>query len=261
MTPQTPLIKYRIDKRIAYITLNRPEKRNAFSQAFVEELRAAFLKAKEDDSVKVVVLEAEGQVFCAGADLGYLQQLQNFSYEENLADSTYLKDLYELIFRFPKVVIAAVQGHAIAGGCGLVTVCDYVLTVPEAKFGYTEVKIGFVPAIVMPILVRKIGESRARTLLLTGDLINAEKAEYYGVVHEIVERESLKDRVNELAQHLVNTNSGTAMQLTKKLLLEVVEKDLSKALEAGAEMNARARQTEDCQKGIAGFLNKEKATF
>lgn len=252
---------YRTQNRIAYITLNRPEKRNAFSQDFVRSLRNHFQQAKTDEEVKVVVLEAKGKVFCAGADLQYLQKLQDFSYEENYDDSSFLRDLYAMIYSFPKPVIAAVQGHAIAGGCGLVTVCDYVLSVPQAKFGYTEVKIGFVPAIVMPFLVRKIGESRARMLLLTGDLISVQEALQYGIVHEVVPSEQLNDRVEKLATHLCDTNSATAMRLTKEMLLQTTGQPLEDALEAGAKLNASARQTEDCQRGIAAFLSKEKIAW
>ncbi|HWA36104.1 MAG TPA: enoyl-CoA hydratase/isomerase family protein, partial [Cyclobacteriaceae bacterium] len=166
------LVEYMVADRVGYITLNRPEKRNALNQEMVSELEAAFQKASSDDSAKVIVLRARGEAFCAGADLGYLQQLQKYSYEENLADSSHLKELFFLIYTLNKVVIAEVQGAALAGGCGLAAVCDFVFTVPEAKFGYTEVKIGFIPAIVTVFLLRKIGESRAKELLLSGSLIS-----------------------------------------------------------------------------------------
>ncbi|MGF1533082.1 MAG: enoyl-CoA hydratase/isomerase family protein [Bernardetiaceae bacterium] len=257
MKPTT--VGYQRHERVAVITLNRPEKRNAFNQNLVEELTVAFERAQNDPTVAVVLLASEGKSFCAGADLGYLQQLQGFSYEENLADSTRLKELFARIYHFPKVVVGAVQGHALAGGCGLVTVCDYVWSVSAAKFGYTEVKIGFVPAIVMPFLVRKIGQSRARALLLTGDWITAQQALEYGIVHQIVETtEELQTRSLAFAQHLAQTNSSNAMQLTKKMLLQTADQDTEAAIEEGAELNARARQTPDCQRGIAAFLNKEK---
>jgi methylglutaconyl-CoA hydratase len=142
-------IDFTINNRVGYITLNRPDKRNALSFELIRELKEAFYNAERDDAVKVIVLRAHGEVFCAGADLAYLQQLQEFSYEQNLADSNHLKDLFFQIYTLQKVVIAQVQGHALAGGCGLATVCDFTFSVPEAKFGYTEVKIGFIPAIVM----------------------------------------------------------------------------------------------------------------
>ncbi len=154
-----PLIETSVKDRIGYIVLNRPDKRNALSPEMVSELKLAFKKAEDNAAVKVIVLKANGESFCAGADLAYLQDLQKFSYEENLADSRHLKELFLQIYTLRKVVIAQVQGSAMAGGCGLATVCDFVYAVPESKFGYTEVKIGFIPAIVMVFLLRKIGEA------------------------------------------------------------------------------------------------------
>jgi methylglutaconyl-CoA hydratase len=249
-------LRYQVADRVAYLTLARPEKRNAFGRALVAELKEAFRLAEADGAVKVVVLQAEGKVFCAGADLDYLRGLQTASLAENLEDSTYLKDLYQQIYQHPKPVIAAVQGHALAGGCGLVTVCDYVLAVPEAKFGYTEVKIGFVPAIVMVFLLRKLGEARARQLLLTGDLIGADQALALGLVHELVPAEQLADRTHALAQHLCARNSAQAMAATKRLMAQVQQLPLDEALALAAATNAEARAFADCQRGIAAFLNK-----
>lgn len=252
---------YHTEGRIAYIALNRPEKRNAFSRQLVGELKEAFSSAAADDAVKVIVLRAEGKVFSAGADLDYLQSLQQLSYEENLEDSVFLKDLYLQIYRLPKAVIAEVQGHAIAGGCGLAAVCDWVITVPEAKFGYTEVKIGFIPAIVAVFLLRKIGEGRARELLLSGDLITAEKALQIGLVNEVVSPDRLQQRVRELAEHLCTTNSAQAMAKVKQLMVQVAEMPLEEALTHAATQNALARATPDCRRGIAAFLNKQTLSW
>jgi len=254
-------INYEVDNRIAYITLNRPEKRNAFNRELVSELKEAFTQAEKDDMVKVIVLKAEGKVFCAGADLAYLQLLQKHTFEENLEDSTYLKELYLQIYTHPKVVIAAVQGHALAGGCGLITVCDFVFSVPEAKFGYTEVKIGFVPAIVMTFLIRKIGEARAKELLLSGDLVDAKQAKEYGFINKIVPEEELVALTTEFALHLCQTNSAEAMQATKQMIADIQTMPLPTALSYAAAMNAKARAFEDCKKGINTFLNKEKLTW
>ncbi|WP_027003939.1 enoyl-CoA hydratase/isomerase family protein [Hugenholtzia roseola] len=254
-------LTYHTENRVAYLTLNRPEKRNAFSATLVAQLKEAFTKAAEDDNVKVVVLQAKGTVFCAGADLAYLQTLQTNTYEENLADSSFLKDLYEQIYRFPKPTIAAVQGAALAGGCGLATVCDFVFAVPEAKFGYTEVKIGFVPAIVSKFLLRKIGEMQARYLLISGELISAQKAEQIGLITAVVEAENLTEKVQNFAQILCKNNSAEAMFMTKKAIEIVQEQDLSQALLYAAALNAQARATQDCKKGIAAFLNKEKIVW
>jgi methylglutaconyl-CoA hydratase len=254
-------LKYHIAENIAYITLNRPEKRNAFSFELVKELKEAFELAEHNNLVKIVVLQAEGTAFCAGADLDYLQKLQHLSYEENLADSTYLKDLYLQMYSFPKIIIASVQGHALAGGCGLVTVCDFVFAVPEAKFGYTEVKIGFVPAIVMTFLLRKIGESRAKSLLLTGNLIGAKEAQNIGLVNEVIDTANLSTTVRLFATSLIENNSAVAMSSTKLLMNEVQNLQLSEALQTAAVSNAQARGTADCKKGIAAFLNKEKIVW
>lgn len=255
------LVDYSVKDRIGYITLNRPEKRNALSFELVDELKNAFTMAEQDDKVKVIVLKANGESFCAGADLGYLQKLQNFSREENLEDSLHLKDLFYKIYTLNKVVIAQVQGHALAGGCGLATVCDFVFAVPEAKFGYTEVKIGFIPAIVMVFLIRKIGEQKAKHLLLSGELISGESTVQFGLVNRIVEKEKLDTTVVDFANKLIKNNSGQSMGLTKKMIGEIQSMKLDDALEYTAQMNAEARTSDDCKRGIGAFLNKEDLSW
>lgn len=254
-------VEYTVQDRIGYITLNRPEKRNALSFELVAALKDAFDIAENDNAVKVIVLRANGEAFCAGADLGYLQQLQKFSYEENLADSNHLKELFQKIYTLKKVVIAQVQGHALAGGCGLATVCDFSFSVPEAKFGYTEVKIGFIPAIVMIFLLRKIGEGKARQLLLTGDLITAEDARAIGLINTIVPKETLEQEVYTFAQRLITTNSATSMEYTKQMIAAVPSLSLEDALTFASTMNAKARASDDCIKGIQAFLSKEKISW
>ncbi|GAA5022240.1 enoyl-CoA hydratase [Marivirga lumbricoides] len=249
--------KIEIKDRIGYITLNRPDKRNALSYEFVAEIKQAFNELKENKEVKVIILRAEGKAFCAGADLAYIQGLQNNTYEENLEDSNHLKELFYQIYTYPKVVIAQVQGHALAGGCGLATVCDFSFTVPEAKFGYTEVKIGFIPAIVKVFLLRKIGEGKAKELLLSGQLYTAEQAQAFGLVNKVVPSEELVSYVEQFAQQLITNNSGQSMAFTKQMIAEVQEKGLEEGLRYAAEQNAKARASEDCKKGIAAFLNKE----
>lgn len=251
------LTKIEIKDRIGYITLNRPEKRNALSYEFVGELKKAFAQLKDNDTAKVIVLRAEGKAFCAGADLAYIQGLQDNTYEENLEDSNHLKELFYEIYTYPKVVIAEIQGHALAGGCGLATVCDFSYTVPHAKFGYTEVKIGFIPAIVKVFLLRKIGEGKSKELLLSGKLYEATDAQKMGLVNEVVETEKLSETVYEFAQQLIQNNSGQSMAFTKQMIAEVQEKGLEEGLQYAAEQNAIARASEDCKKGIAAFLNKE----
>ena len=251
------LVDYSVKDRIGFITLNRPDKRNALSFELITELKNAFDQANIDERVKVIVLKANGETFCAGADLDGLQKLQNFSREENLEDSRHLKELFYKMYTLNKVVIAQVQGHALAGGCGLATVCDFVYAVPDAKFGYTEVKIGFVPAIVMVFLIRKIGEQRSKHLLLSAELVSGESAIQFGLVTKIVEREHLESAVIEFASKLIKNNSGQSMGLTKRMIGEVQSMKLEDALEYAAEKNAEARSSDDCKKGIHAFLNRE----
>jgi methylglutaconyl-CoA hydratase len=250
-------VEYHAADRIGYITLNRPEKRNALSYEMVTHLKNAFLQAESDSNCKVIILKAEGPVFCAGADLAYLQQLQNNSFDENLHDSTHLMELFKMIYFSSKVVIAQVHGHAIAGGCGLATVCDFAFSVPEAKFGYTEVKIGFIPAIVKVFLLRKIGEGKAKELLLSGNLIDAQKAKDFGLINDIVEATALVQFVTDFAKKLIAENSGQSMALTKKMIAEVQNMTVEEGLLYAAKQNATARGSDDCKKGIASFLNKE----
>ncbi|HXA01101.1 MAG TPA: enoyl-CoA hydratase/isomerase family protein [Cytophagaceae bacterium] len=252
------MIKYHIRERIAYITLSRPEKRNALNAELVSQLKNAFKKAENDTSVKVVVLNADGDVFCAGADLEYLQQLQKNSYEENRQDSANLAELFNIIYTLKKVVIAEINGHAIAGGCGMAAVCDISFAVPEANFGYTEVKIGFIPAIVMVFLLRKTGEGKTKELMLSGNLINAQTAKEYGLINFIAAKEKLAEEVYEYASKLCHENSSQSMELTKTMMVALQEKNLNDALSFAATMNAEARGTEDCKKGISAFLNKQK---
>ena len=251
-------VKYTIEERVGYITLNRPEKRNALNHEFVAELKEAFTAASMDDSVKVVVLKAEGDSFCAGADLEYLQSLHKNTFEENLEDSTHLMELFKLIYSLNKIVIAQVQGHAVAGGCGLVSVCDFSFSVHEANFGYTESRIGFVPAIVMVFLIRKIGEAKAKELLLTGNVIKAKEAKDFGLVNWIVDEKELASSVQEFALKLCANNSGMSMQLTKEMIGQIQDMSLEEGLDFACRKNAEARSSDDCKKGIAAFLNKTK---
>lgn len=254
-------VEYSVKDRICTITLNRPDKRNALNEQVVSELKQAFSKAAEDSEAKVIVLTARGSAFCAGADLAYLQQLQQNTFEENLSDSNHLKELFYQIYTHPKVVIAKIQGHAIAGGCGLATVCDFSFAVEEAQFGYTEVRIGFIPAIVKVFLLRKIGEGKAKELLLFGELISANEAKDFGLINKVVREDELDTTVSDFAKMLVKKNSGQSMQFTKQMIARVQEMSLEDGLNHAAEQNAKSRASEDCQKGIAAFLNKEKPNW
>ncbi|MGC1242392.1 MAG: enoyl-CoA hydratase/isomerase family protein [Chryseosolibacter sp.] len=254
-------IEYAVEDHLAYITLNRPEKSNALCYDLVSELRIAFKDAETDDNVKAIILRAKGDAFCAGADLNYLQDLQANSFEQNLADSDHLKELFLQIYQHKKVVISQVHAHALAGGCGLATVCDFTFATSDANFGYTEVKIGFVPAIVMVFLLRKVGESKAKQLLLGGGVITAEQALSMGLIHYIRDRDTLESDVKEFASQLIENNSAYAMGVTKQMIAKVQGLPIGEALSFASEMNAKARGSDDCKRGINAFLNKEKITW
>ncbi len=250
-----------IQNRLCYITLNRPEKKNAFNPALIEEIHQHLLSVKTNDAVKVIILKAEGDVFSAGADLEYLKQLQSNSYEENVADSQLLRALFEEIYTFPKIIIAQVEGNAIAGGCGLATICDFVFGTPNALFGYTEVKIGFIPALVSVFLTYKINQANLKNLLYTGDLIAAEEALKIGLINKVFDKETIAAETEKFALKLCTSSSSQSLMATKKLINKVPDLDLKAALDLAVEENAGARSSADCHRGIAAFLNKEKISW
>jgi methylglutaconyl-CoA hydratase len=250
-----------VESRVAYLTLNRPEKRNALNDVLIAELKDAVLAAEQHPEAKVIVIRAKGPVFCAGADLAYLQKMQGYDMEQNMADSSTLAQLFLSLYRCTKVVIAQVEGQAIAGGAGLMTVCDFAYAVPEAQIGYPEVRIGFVPALVMPFLLRKVGETRAKQLLLSGDLLGAEQAQRYGLVTEVVPADEIQEAVEALALRLCTQNSAASLQLTKKMVADIQDFPLENAIQFAARLNAHARGTEECRRGVAAFLNKEDLTW
>ncbi|MBL7997478.1 MAG: enoyl-CoA hydratase/isomerase family protein [Candidatus Kapabacteria bacterium] len=245
---------------IATVTLNRPDKRNALSPLMLTELRSAFEQLGADDTVKVVILQANGTVFCAGADLGYLQQVSEYSVLENLSDSRHLQQAFHTIYTCPKPTIAKVHGAAIAGGCGLATLCDFnIASDSKARFGYYEVKIGFIPAVVSVYLLRKIGDTRARRLLLSAETINATEAERLGLITHVVPHEQLDATVQSLAGQL-SANSSSSMALTKAMLDNLHGMDMDAGLRYAATMNTLTRMTEDCKQGIQSFLQPTKGT-
>jgi methylglutaconyl-CoA hydratase len=252
-------IKYEVDHRIATITLARPEKHNALNDRMVAELAAAFSQVQKDADVKVVILQGEGESFCSGADLGYLQQVSQYDFQQNQQDSNNLMKLFLQIYTLRKPVIALVHGAALAGGCGLATVCDIVLASRETStFGYTEVRIGFIPAIVMVFLVRRVGEGRARELTLRGTRINAEEACEIGLVNRVVAETELAAAGRRLAEDLTVHCSGSSMGLIKELLARIHGMSTTDALDYAANLNALTRMTDDCKRGIDAFLKKEQ---
>jgi len=244
---------------LATITLNRPEKRNAISTEMIEELLAVLDKA-ESGAARVVIVTGAGKAFCSGMDLDALKAISSQSPEQNLEDSRRVARLFRRLYSFPKPLIAAVNGPAIAGGCGIATLCDFTLAVPEARFGYSEVRIGFIPAIVSVFLIRQIGEKRARDLLLTGRILEAEEAHQIGLVTEVVPAGTLFDRARELAATLIAA-SPTSLLFTKRLLGRFCEADLDRELELAVRENARSRSTADFREGVASFLEKRNPVW
>jgi methylglutaconyl-CoA hydratase len=254
MDYQTIQLSY--DPGVVTLTLNRPEKRNAISNQLMDDLLRAFEDVATSPA-QVLILTGAGKAFCSGMDLENLQALIGRSADQNLKDSESVARVFRSLYEFPKVTIAAVNGAAIAGGTGLALLCDFTLAVPEAKFGYTEVRIGFVPAIVSTFLLRQVGEKQARDLLLTGRLIDAEEAHHLGLVNEIVPAERLMGRARELAAQLMQ-NSPTSLLLTKQLLTEHARDELDRQIGAAMRDNAAIRSTEDFREGINSFLEKRK---
>src|SRR3954468_18936909 len=244
------------DSGIAKITLNRPEKRNALSFQLLHELLRA-LDQVEKSSAQILILTGAGKAFCAGMDLEELKTLTGKSHAENVADSKKMAGMFRRLYEFPIPTIAAVNGAAIAGGTGLATMCDFTLAIPEAKFGYTEVRIGFVPAIVSSILVWQVGHKIARDLLMTGRLFDAIEAHRYGLVNEIVDPDRLMPRAHELAAQL-GEDSPSSVHATKRLINGFISRQLDEQIAAAIEDNARIRTTADFREGISSFLEKRK---
>jgi methylglutaconyl-CoA hydratase len=249
-------VQYEESQGIATITLNRPEKRNAISYELIDDLLSA-LKVAERSETQALILAANGKAFCAGMDLENLKQLIGRTNEQNLKDSEKIAQLFRGIYDFPRPTIAAVNGAAIAGGTGLVTVCDFALAVPDASFGYTEVRIGFIPAVVSSFLMASIGEKRTRDLLLTGRIFSAQEAQQLGLVNEIVAPEELMKKARELAARLME-NSPASVRATKRLIGDYTREKLDRQIAEAIKENAAIRQTADFQEGVASFLEKRK---
>ena len=249
-------LKLACDGPIALLTLARPEKRNAISTAMIEELLAALDEA-ERSPARVVILTGAGKAFCSGMDLETLAAIAQQSPDQNLEDSRRMARMFRRLWSFPKPLIAAVNGAAIAGGCGMATLCDFTLAVPEAKFGYSEARIGFIPAIVSVFLVRQIGEKRARDLLLSGRMVDAAEAREMGLVTQVVPAEQLMGAARQLAHTLVAA-SPTSLASTKRLLCQWAAEEIDRELALAVEENARIRATANFREGLAAFLEKRK---
>jgi methylglutaconyl-CoA hydratase len=255
MTDESKIILYHVDGAVARITLNRPEKKNALNDALIAGLKKALDQANEDDALRVVVITGAGEDFCSGADLTALQKISTASVAENVEDARSLMELFLMIREVHLPVVAAVRGRALAGGCGLASACDIVLASSNARFGYPEVKIGFVPAMVMAILRRNISEKRAFELITRGNQFSAAEAMQFGLINQVFDDENFDAEVDSYARGFEHM-STSAIALTKALLYQIDGMAFGEALETGVDVNVIARMTEDCQKGIAGFVKK-----
>lgn len=247
-------LKLELDGEIAIITLNRAEKRNAISPAMIDDLLGVLDEA-ERGPARVVILTGAGKAFCAGMDLEALRALALQTHEQHVADAERMGKMFHRVYSFPKPLIAAVNGAAIAGGTGLATFADFTLAVPEAKFGYTEARIGFLPAVVSVFLLRQVGEKITRELLLTGKIFDAAEAHRLGLVTQLVPQEKLMESARELAQSLI-ASSPTSLRLTKRIILRWNEREIERDLAIAIRESAEIRQTADFREGLASFLEK-----
>ena len=247
------------EDRVALLTLNRPDKRNAISFELVDEVLHALAEVEKSPAL-VLVLTGAGKAFSGGLDLENLKALIGRTPEQNVKDTRTMAQLFRTIYDFPKPTIAAVNGAAIAGGTGMATLCDFTIASTEATFGYTEVRIGFIPAIVSSFLVRQVGEKQARDLLLTGRIFDAAEAYRIGLINEVVEPEHLMPRVKEIVGMLLE-NSPISLLATKKLINSFESDELTEQIEAGILANAQSRTTKDFHEGVTAFLEKRKPAW
>jgi len=249
-------IQFTVEDRIATLTLRRPEKRNAISRTMIGDLRAAFAETERSGS-RVLVLAAEGTTFCAGVDLGDLRQMSSHGDEENRRHGERFAELLRALYELPVPTIAAVQGPAVAGGAGLILACDFVLAAEDARFGFPEVRVGLVPAIVSAFLVRHVGAKHARDLVLTGRSISASEAYRMGLANEVVSATELAPRVRRLCEELLE-NSPAALRSAKALLRSYEAESLGHDLARGMEVNATMRHSADYAEGVRSFLERRK---
>jgi methylglutaconyl-CoA hydratase len=250
-------ILYKVDNGIAEVVLNRPEKMNSLDDVMIAGLTDLFNDICRNDSVNCVVISGAGGNFCSGLYLEYLQKISKYDILENKKDSGKFKEMLLGIYNCSKPVIAKVSGYAVAGGCGIASCCDIIVADETAKFGYTEVKIGFIPAIVMVFLLKRISETHAKEMLLTSRIIDAPEALRIGLINDVAGNDQLDSKVMEICTAL-SKNSVNSIALTKKMFRNVPDMNFEKALEYACDLNAATRMTEDCKNGIAKFLKEKK---
>ena len=244
-----------VEDGIARIILNRPDKRNALDDQIVSEFKDALQAASQDDTVRVVLVTGAGKDFCSGADLASLQRISEAGVEESMASARVMGELFVEMRRHPRPIIAAVRGRALAGGCGLATACDIILAAESSQFGYPEVNIGFIPAMVMAILRRSVSEKRAFELITRGEIITARAALEIGMINRVFTDDQFDSGVETYVTQMA-TKSASAVSLAKSLLYHMNGMTFETAIEAGIQMNAITRMTEDCKRGVERFLRK-----
>ena len=249
-----PVVIYEVEGAIARVTLNRPQKRNALNDELVAGLKSALRRAHNDHEIRVVILNGAGSDFCAGADLSALQKIAASSVAENLDDARSLMEVFTLLREVRVPVIAAVRGRALAGGCGLALGCDMVIAETEARFVFPEVKIGFVPAMVMAILRRNVSEKKAFELIALGGQIMASEAAAIGLINRVVDSTEFNGEVTRIGEKFSKL-SASAVAMSKQLLYKIDTLPFSEALESGVDVNVTARMSEDCKNGVADFLS------
>lgn len=253
-------VKYSVKDKIAWVALNRPEIHNAFNETMIVELSELYKKIDQMVNVKVVVITGEGKSFCAGADLNWMGGVINYSYEQNLQESLQLAELFYTMYSLPKPTIAMVNGAAIGGGAGMVAVNDLVIASDRAKFSFSEVKLGLVPACISPYVIRKVGENRSRELFLTGERIDVQKAFNFGFVNQVVPHENLETTVKQQIDQLV-TSGPNALAICKDLLEKVPQMSLEEAKTYTAESIAALRVSDEGQEGMKAFFEKRSPNW
>jgi methylglutaconyl-CoA hydratase len=254
--PDYQKILYSVEESIARITLNRPNKRNALDDEIVSEFKHALRLTAADAGVRVVVVAGAGKDFCSGADLASLQRVSEAGVEESMASAGVMGELFFEMRRHPRPIIAAVRGRALAGGCGLATACDIIVAAESAQFGYPEVNIGFIPAMVMAILRRSVSEKRAFELITRGEIVSARAASEIGMINRVFADDQFEADVEAYVRTMA-AKSASAVSLAKSLLYHMDGMTFETAIEAGIQMNAITRMTEDCKRGVERFLKKQ----
>lgn len=250
-------ILYDIENKVAKVTFNRPDVHNAFNDIMIKELSEVFDCIAENNDVRVVILTGKGKSFCAGADLNWMRRVKDYSYEDNLKGSLKLADMFYKIYASPKPTIAQVNGVAIGGGTGFVAVCDIVIAADQAKFSFSEVKIGLIPACISPYVMKKCGEGKCREFFLTGERLTAERAHAAGLINMVVSHGELDDVVGELVKRLLSSGPE-AITKCKELLRNVAQMPFDEARKYTAEVIAKLRISNEGQEGMAAFFDKRK---